>query len=204
MLNSSVLVLNRSFLPVQVTTVKRAVTLLFLGIAEAVDEEWRTYDFDSWREVSEKLPPGTRGMDSLQLVNGVMRIPRVVVLRHFNRNPRTTIRFCRANIYLRDHNTCQYCARHLPRSQLNLDHVVPKSRGGHTSWENIVCSCLDCNRRKGGFTPDEAGMRLLKIPSKPSWSGFFSLSLGKVRYEAWNPFLGQIDRAYWNAQLIED
>jgi hypothetical protein len=98
-----------------------------------------------------------------------IRIPRVIVLTAYERFPKARVRFSRLNIYARDGNTCQYCGRTLPRSDLNLDHVIPRSRGGTTSWENVVCSCIPCNLIKGGRTPAEAGMRLLHAPSRPRW-----------------------------------
>ena len=203
MLNSAVLVLNRSYLPVQITTVRRALTLLFLETADAIDEEWQKYDFQSWREISDQIPPHQRSRQGVQLVNGFLRIPRVLVLRYYNRNPRSAVRFCRANIYLRDQNTCQYCGHIFPKSRLNLDHVIPRSRGGHTNWENVVCSCQTCNLKKGGQTPEEARMALLHKPSKPNWNRFFISNLSQVYYEEWNPFLTEVDIAYWNIKLEE-
>ena len=85
---------------------------------------------------------------------------------------RARVRFSRLNIYARDRNTCQYCGRRPPRAELNLDHVIPRSRGGVTNWENVVCSCVPCNLKKGGRTPDEARMRLLRHPIRPRWTPF--------------------------------
>lgn len=189
------LVLNRSFLPVHVTTVRRAFSLLYRGVAKAVDENYQTFDFGDWASVS------TIEREAVGVVSGALRIPRVILLVSFDRVPRREVRFSRHNIFIRDGNTCQYCGNRKPRQELNLDHVLPRSRGGLTTWENIVCACLDCNRRKGGRSPVEAGMRLRRRPRRPSWTPFVARSLAGTCYHEWRPFLGGIDGAYWNVEL---
>src|SRR5246127_1557573 len=161
LLNSKVLILNRSYLPVHVTSVKRAFALLYQGVARAVDEQYRIFDFDSWRELAIETHH-----ERLGIIGGFIRVPRVLLLTAYERVPKRHVRFSRFNIYARN-NTCQYCGKRLPRTELNLDHVVPRSRGGLSTWENVVCSCHSCNRRKGGRTPDEAGMILFKKPHRP-------------------------------------
>src|SRR6185295_2449360 len=141
-LNSKVLVLNRSYLPVHVTSVKRAFVLLYQDIARAVDEQYRTFDFASWSQLAVSVEHDTVG-----LVSRVVRVPRVILLVAYDRVPKRHVRFSRYNIYARDGNTCQYCGKHFARIDLNLDHVVPRSRGGRGTWENLVCSCHRCNRR---------------------------------------------------------
>jgi 5-methylcytosine-specific restriction endonuclease McrA len=113
------------------------------------------------------------------------------------------VRFSRFNIYARDDSTCQYCGRKHRRSELNLDHVIPRSRGGSTTWENVVCSCISCNLRKGGRTPEEAGMRLLRHPTRPRWTPMFRSATRRAFYREWRPFLSLADAAYWNAELLE-
>ena len=150
-INSKVLVLNRHFLPVHVTSVRRAFSLLYQGIAKAVDDQYRTFDFQSWSELSVAVRE-----ESIGLINGAIRIPRVILLLTYDRVPKRQIRFNRHNVYARDRNQCQYCGKRLARPDLTLDHVVPRSQGGRSTWENIVCSCQYCNRRKGGRTPRQA------------------------------------------------
>lgn len=192
------LVLNRAFLPIHVTTVRRALSLLYRGVARAVDEEYRTFDFETWSELS------TAGFDSVGMVEGLVRIPRVVLLVAFDRVPQRRVRFSRHNIFVRDANTCQYCAKRFPRSELNLDHVIPRCRGGRTNWENVVCSCIECNRRKGGTDPATAGMRLIRTPQRPAWSPFVTKQFGQSGYREWVPFLRAVDSAYWNVELDRD
>ncbi len=198
MLNTSVLVLNRSFLPIHITNVRRGFTLLYQGIARAVDEEYRTFDFQSWSELSVAM-----NTESIGWVQGRIRVPRVIVLTTFDRIPKRHVRFSRLNIYARDAFTCQYCGERPARSELNLDHVVPRSLGGRSTWENVVCSCLDCNRRKGGRTPRQARLRLRRKPVRPQWTPFVNLMLSTVRYQEWRPFLNIVDASYWNTELAE-
>jgi len=195
-LNTKVLVLNRSFLPIQVTSVRRAFSLLYQGIAHAVDAQYQTFDFDSWSELSVSVHD-----DSVGLVDRAIRVPRVILLLTYDRVPKRQVRFSRFNIYSRDRNTCQYCARRFSRSELNIDHVVPRSRGGTSTWENVVCSCHACNRRKGGHTPLEAGMQLLRPPRRPEWTPFMLETFSFRRYREWLPYLSTVDVSYWNTEL---
>ena len=196
MLSSGVLVLNRHYQPVHVTSVKRAFSLLYQGLARAIDAQFRLYDFQSWAELS------AVGPDTLSTVSRVIKIPRVLVLAAYDHIPKGRVRFSRLNIYARDDDTCQYCGRQLRRSDLNLDHVVPRSHGGKTSWENIVCSCITCNLRKGGRTPDQAGMKLIRKPSRPRWTPLFRGG-AKGAHREWLPFLSLTDASYWNVELSE-
>jgi len=198
MLSSGVLVLNRSFMPVHVTTVRRALTLLYQGIAKAVNEQYELFNFNDWRQL--RPQPGE---DAVGVVSGFIRVPRVILLVGYDRIPRRQVRFSRLNIFLRDGNTCQYCGRTLPRKELNIDHVIPRSRGGTSVWENVVCSCLECNRRKGGNTPEEAHMRLIHRPTRPRWTPQMSFKSDFRHYQEWLPFINFIDASYWNAELME-
>lgn len=195
-LNTKVLVLNRHFLPVHVTSVRRAFSLLYQGLAEAVDEQYRTFDFASWSALSASMHDDTIGM-----VDRIIRVPRVILLLTYDRIPKRQVRFNRFNVYARDRNTCQYCGCRFPRFELNLDHVVPRSQGGTSTWENIVCSCHACNRQKGGRTPREAGMKLLRPPRRPEWTPFMLETFSLRRYREWLPFLSTVDAAYWNTEL---
>ena len=199
MLSSNVLVLNRLYQPIHVTTVRRALALLYQGVARAIDAEYRLFDFDSWAALSAEVY-----RDSIGLVGRRLRVPRVIVLTAYDHFPKTRVRFSRLNIYARDSNTCQYCGRTLPRAELNLDHVIPRSRGGTTSWENVVCSCVPCNLRKGGRTPQEATMRLLRPPVRPRWTPMLKAPIRRATYREWLPFLSLADASYWNVELLDD
>ena len=199
MLDAAVLVLNRSFLPIHVTSVRRAFILLYQGLAKAVDERYDTFEFEAWRRQS------VRSDDhSIGTVAGRIRVPRVIQLALFDRVPRRHVRFSRTNIYARDRNTCQYCGRRKTRAELNLDHVIPRSQGGRTTWENVVCSCVECNRRKGGRTPEQARLRLRRAPSRPHWTPLMNLVVSNVRYSEWRPFLSIVDGGHRSAGAVAE
>ncbi len=197
-LSTKVLVLNRSYFPVHVTSVRRAVCLLYQGIAKAVDHQYRTFDFNSWSDLA-----AVRDDDTISLVDRVIRVPRVILLIGYDRVPKRQVRFSRFNVFSRDNNTCQYCGEKLPRSELNLDHVIPRSQGGLSTWENMVCSCFTCNRVKGGRMPEEASMRLIRKPFRPEWTPFMLETFSFKRYHEWRPYLNMVDAAYWNTELLE-
>jgi 5-methylcytosine-specific restriction endonuclease McrA len=197
MIDSAVLVLNRNYQPVHVTSVKRAFSLLYQGVAKAIDAQYKLYEFDDWAALSAT-------QDCITTVNRTIRVPRVLVLSAYEYLPKGRVRFSRLNIYARDHDTCQYCGRTLPRSELNLDHVVPRCDGGKTTWENVVCSCVPCNLKKGGRTPEQAGMKLLRKPFRPRWTPLFRGAIRRVTYREWLPFLRLEDASYWNVELLDE
>lgn len=195
-----ILVLNKAWQPVAVADVERAFGLLVTGAAKAVDKQFQVFDFESWSALSAEL-----GDDVVHTARVALKVPRVLVLQAFDRMPRSTVRFSRNNIYLRDGFTCQYCAQKLSRSKLNLDHVLPKSQGGRTNWTNIVCSCQVCNLFKGGRTPEQAGMKLLRQPKRPDWSSLAQRKSGSpVPYEEWLPFIDMASASYWNTELVDE
>lgn len=196
MLSSTVLVLNRHYFPIHITTLRRAICMMYQGVAKAIDKEYRTFDFHSWSELSAAAHDETIG-----LVGRVIRVPRVIILVAYEHLPRRGVRFSRLNVLLRDKHICQYCYKKFPRNRLNLDHVIPRSKGGLTTWDNVVTSCHDCNRKKGGRTPAEAHMKLLHHPSRPVSVPFFDLSQHMTRHESWKPFISFVDFSYWNAEL---
>jgi 5-methylcytosine-specific restriction endonuclease McrA len=211
MVDSAVLVLNRHYQPIQITSVRRAFCLLYLGVARALDRELESFDFDSWSALAahDSTLDDQGDPDLIRTVGRALRVPRVIVLQMYDRIPRTKVRFSRLNIYCRDENTCQYCGQTLPRSQLNLDHVVPRAAGGRTTWENIVCCCVPCNLKKGARTPEQAGMRLLKLPIRPRWTPMLRAHGGRVdgrvvRHREWLPFLRLVDASYWNTELEQE
>jgi 5-methylcytosine-specific restriction endonuclease McrA len=202
-LGASVLVLNRFYLAVHVINVRRAFGLLLRELAEVIhfqEGAYANYSFDSWREVSElKAAFKEPHEDWIRAVNFEIQVPRVIRLLAFDRLPKQAVRFNRRNIFARDGNRCQYCGKNFPTSELSLDHVVPRSRNGPTSWENVVCACVACNVRKGGRTPHEAHMKLIRTPVRPKRSPLLAVKLGNPKYESWKTFL---DSAYWSVDLV--
>jgi 5-methylcytosine-specific restriction endonuclease McrA len=141
-LHKPVLVLNASYEPVNICAARRALVLILKGVA-------------SPEEFSSNL---------LHSARQALKLPSVIRLLEYRRIPHQARALSRKNILMRDRYTCQYCQRTLPSSELTLDHVVPRSRTGETTWENLVACCHRCNNHKGGRTPEEAGMRLVRAP----------------------------------------
>lgn len=197
-MQAAVLALNRNYMAVHVISVRRAFCLLVKEQAEViyVDQgQYLSYDFEGWREYCElKLEFEERAPheDWIRSVNFEIQVPRVIRLTGYDRVPKSTIKFNRRNIFLRDGHRCQYCGKRYSSPRLSLDHVMPKSRGGEDTWENIVCACLDCNVNKGGRTPQEAGMPLLQEPVKPKRSPLLNRQLNQPKYECWRHFIPQV------------
>lgn len=200
-LSQHVLVLNRLWQAVNVCTAKRALTLLFQGHAQVVlnaaDGSFRTFSFSEWQDLSEQEPSD----DVVHTISFRIRVPRVILLFAFDRLPKKEVKFTRHNIFERDRNMCQYCGETFDRKDLNLDHVIPRDRGGPTSWENIACSCIECNTRKANRTPSEAGMHLIRKPKRPKWRPFVQINFTLQQHDSWKHF---IDLAYWNVELGEE
>jgi 5-methylcytosine-specific restriction endonuclease McrA len=202
-LEASVLVLNKLFMAVHIISVRRAFILLCKDLAEVVSQEdgqFATYNFATWREVSEYRARHFRQEDDdwVHTSSHEIQVPRVIRLLGYDKLPRQTVKFNRRNIFARDHNQCQYCGRKFPTQELSLDHITPRSQGGQSSWENIVCACVNCNVRKGGRTPREAHMTLIRKPEKPKRSPLLNLKLTHRKYQSWKTFL---DNAYWSVEL---
>ena len=197
MVDRQVLVLNRSWVAVQIASVRRAMSLLYQGLARAVHPvDYTLYDFDDWCELSRFVENGL----FVHTVQLRIRVPEVVILRAFNGFVRQEIRFSRRNIFERDKNTCQYCGRRTPKTDLTLDHVIPRSRGGIDSWDNLVLACMVCNVRKGNRTPDEARMPLIRRAVKPTWLPQLGMRVPTSQLISWQRF---VDTAYWDVELRE-
>ena len=201
-LDSHVLVLNKHFAAVRVVSARRAFVMLFKQAAEIVsleDSNYVSYDFDSWRQLSEYRSRYQRDHhDWVRCVRFELAVPRIIRLLFYDHLPRQPVKFNRRNIFARDKNRCQYCGKKFPLTELSLDHVLPRSRGGQATWENVVCCCVACNVHKGGRLPHEAHMKLIAEPVKPKRSPVLTLRLSSEKYASWKQFL---DAAYWNVEL---
>jgi len=201
-LDSKVLVLNKLYVAVRVVSARRAFSLLCRELAEVihVDEgKYHNYDFASWTELSalrKTFEPDKH--DWVRTVRIDLAVPRVIRLLGYDRLPAQIVKLNRRNLFARDRNQCQYCGRTFPTSELSIDHVKPRTQGGGEAWDNLVCSCVKCNARKGGRTPEQAHMRLVRAPIKPKRNPLITIRLGQDRYASWKAFL---DDAYWNVEL---
>jgi 5-methylcytosine-specific restriction endonuclease McrA len=191
-LHRPTLVLNRNWQPVNVTTVARALVLVWNESARVVDtESFQLYDWSDWV----RLKP-SEGELFIQAVTMRLRVPEVVTLNGYDRLPTASVSFSRRNIFKRDHYACQYCGMQPGTDELTIDHVVPRSRGGASTWENCVLACVSCNKRKADRTPDEAQMRLKHVPVRPDWKPLYAAH--DARIASWTKFLSE---AYWSVEL---
>jgi len=168
---NSTLLLNASFEPLKVIPWQKAITLCFLGKVEIVEE----YD------------------RSIRTVSVAFKMPAVVRLLRFVRLGRRKPPLSKLNLLARDEFSCQYCCQPLAYREATLDHVVPRSQGGMTTWQNVVVACHGCNRKKGGRTPDEAGMSLFTPPIQPDWLPVLSMRFNENMPKSWMLFLATDD-----------
>jgi 5-methylcytosine-specific restriction endonuclease McrA len=175
-----------------VATVARALVKVYRAAARVVDpSDYQLYTWTGWSE----LRPRAEDL-FIQLPYARLRVPEVVSLVNYDRTPDRTVSFSRRNVFRRDHYTCQYCGRQPGSEELTIDHVVPRSQGGVSGWENCVLACVDCNRRKADRRPDQAGLRLRKTPACPRWQPVYA-STG-IRIDSWSKFLSDV---YWNVNI---
>jgi 5-methylcytosine-specific restriction endonuclease McrA len=174
----STLLLDQGYQPVDVISWQEAIRLIFLDKAEVVEE----YE------------------DDIRSAFLVIKMPAVVrLVNMFRRNKKRNVKFSRVSIYSRDDFSCQYCGVKKKMKEFTFDHVVPRSRGGKTNWENIVTCCVPCNSKKNNRTPEEAKMVLKKRPVRPDWIPAFVIRLNQTSVpDAWRDYL------YWNTELDEE
>jgi 5-methylcytosine-specific restriction endonuclease McrA len=186
------LILNRNWQPVNVATVARALVLLWNEAARVVDPE--TYQLFTWADWSKVAPRD--GDAFIQAVRLRLRVPEVIVLGKYDRLPSAAVSFSRRNVFKRDHWTCQYCGVQPGGEELTIDHVLPRSQGGTSTWDNCVLSCIDCNKQKADRTPQQAGLKVRKAPVRPAWQPLYARHV--VQIESWSKFVSE---TYWNVPL---
>jgi 5-methylcytosine-specific restriction endonuclease McrA len=201
-LDAKVLVLNRLYTAIRIVDARRAFGFLAKNIAEVIaieDGVYRNYDWSSWADIGELQEQfESEDHDFVKTTRVSIAVPKIIRLFGYDRRPLRTVKLNRRNIYTRDNSLCQYCGRNFPSKELTLDHVVPRVQGGENTWKNLVCACVRCNARKGGRTPVQAGMRLIREPARPKRNPRITVRLGNPKYESWKTFL---DEAYWTVEL---
>jgi 5-methylcytosine-specific restriction endonuclease McrA len=190
------LVLNRGWTPIRTASVQEAIGLVAKGAAMIIEpESFATHDLISWNDVSRaRVQFGEALIRSPRLA---LVPPEVILLTTYDGPGGRSVVFSRKNLFKRDRYTCQYCGLQPGPEELTVDHLVPRSRGGISTWENCVLACVECNKRKADRSPAQAGLRLRRTPKKPSWKALVQLP-ARERRESWDKFLS---RAYWEVEL---
>ncbi|MGB0744127.1 MAG: HNH endonuclease [Opitutales bacterium] len=145
-------------------------------------------DSAAWLALSEEEVPEDNEA-YVQTVRLRIRVPKVLLLRQYDKLPVQEVKFTRESLFERDNYRCQYCGNGFDAVHLNMDHVIPRDRGGRTSWENIVTSCIKCNTRKANRLPHQAGMHLIRKPERPRWRPFVSSLIGQDHDADWEHFI---------------
>lgn len=193
-----VLVLNKNYFAIQVIDWRDVMRLLYTDHAVVVDKDYATYNFEQWRELSQVMEENPSGF--IHTCSFKIAIPDVISLTKYDRLPQKEVKFTRKTLYSQYDHKCCYCGKRFRTEDLNLDHVLPRSKGGATDWLNIVLSCIPCNSKKDNNTPKEAKMPMHYQPYKPKWKPFHNLNIStgiKIR-QSWQTF---IDKIYWDGEL---
>lgn len=187
-LSLPILVLNAAWQPISVASVRRGFMKVFSGNAKLLDTEtYLQHDFESWANLVVK------DHNYIKHQTGIIRLPEVMVLTNFSKFPEREVKLTRRNLLIRDDFSCQYTGKKLSPKEATIDHIIPESRGGKMSWDNVVIASLEANAKKADRTPQEARMRLLKTPVQPKWSPIysrFSKLAARGNYpDSWNNFI---------------
>ena len=194
---SDILVLNRNYVPINTISWQRAFALMCKESAVALDEDLNRYDFNDWFQLSQLKQTGA--WKYVNTTSHRIAVPEIILLLVCEKYVRPVVRFNRRNLYFSYGNKCCFCGKHFPTKELTLDHVIPRSRGGKTEWDNIVLSCYSCNTKKGDRTPQEAKISMQYQPFKPERNFMFYHLRDKLSMKiSWQKF---VDTAYWTATL---
>ncbi len=193
-LHRPTLVLNRNWMPVGVATVARSLVKVWNETARIVDPA--DYQQHTWHDWTQLKPRD--GEPVIRTTRFDLRVPEVITLVSYDRLPTSVVTFSRRNVFKRDRYTCQYCGHQPGGSELTIDHVLPRSQGGTSTWENCVLACIDCNARKADRTPEQASMPLKRRPKRPAWKPLYASH--RVRIDSWTKFISE---AYWSVELEE-
>ena len=182
-----VLVLNKSWRAIGIITLEKAMAKILANNEDGspkvkIIDASNNFMLYSWQEWALQAP--TENEIKIRTVNATYRVPEIIQYTRFDKVPSLKAHFNRKSLYRRDKHTCQYCGEKKINDELSLDHVIPKCQGGMTNWENIVVACIDCNSKKAGRTPKQAGMRLLREPKRPISNLYLDES-----HMSWSPFL---------------
>tara|TARA_B100000131_G_C18056671_1_gene588724 strand:- start:641 stop:1240 length:600 start_codon:yes stop_codon:yes gene_type:complete len=191
LLSQKVLVLDKNYQPIRIVDVRGAIYLVFREAANVLDSDYNVHNLHEWLRTSEVRSTIDSDFKYLSSINNKFGVPEIIILKSFIQK-RTRASACtKKNIFLRDMYTCQYCEKRLGQGDCTIDHVVPSSAGGETSWTNAVTSCRDCNNRKGHKSLEEWGTSPIRKPAPLMWDHkFFRNYVLRYPRKTWERFLG--------------
>ena len=206
-LNDQVLVLNKGYQPVDVICVKDAISSTYKESAQIIDSDYSRYTWEDWYELF-SVPLNDNFDEDFKYVTDKslkVRVPEVIILNDYKTPAQRDVKLTRRHLYIRDRGRCQYTGKKLSTREATLDHIMPRSRGGKNTWENLVLCDPRVNRQKDNKTPQEAGLKLLRKPFKPKWHPMYNAYL-KSRPESWYNFVKKEDWevCYWDVELEEN
>lgn len=183
-MNYSILILNKNYMPIFVTNLKKAIILLFNKKAKILEiNSYSTYDWNDWVKLN--IP----GYKKIKTPNKELNIPEIIVLKAYDKIQRKRLIPNKKNIYKRDKGRCQYCYKFLSFKESTIDHIYPKSKSGDYSWNNCVISCVKCNLKKGNYLLSECGMKLISEPKTPSYEKINFSFMDSAIPESWTLFM---------------
>ena len=160
-----ILVLNKNYVPIHIIGWQKCMSLIIQEAARPLDRDFVTYSMEDWMKFSTE----TEDYHKIHTSKQGIALPEVITLRKYDRLPIRDVKYSRQTLFQRDKFHCAYCMQVFPRDQLTVDHIMPRSKGGHSTWANTVSCCKPCNNFKADRTPDEAKMKLHLKPKKPVW-----------------------------------
>lgn len=187
-LGNSVLILNKGWYPIRIQVLKRSLILVFRDKASIVDpDDYAVYNWEKWQ----KIKIEQKDVDNnyfIQTTRGIIKVPEVIILNKYDKIPQYRLKLTKRNIFMRDNFCCQYSGKKLLPKESDIDHIIPKSRGGKTNWTNLVVTSKELNRKKGNKTPEEYGLKLIKQPLKPK-NNLFVATSSKETPKSWSKFI---------------
>jgi len=196
--SAPVLILDKTYAPVKVGKTKDAICALFSGKAQVIDQDYNLYDFYEWCEFTKQNKSNEnilkRYSKTINSPKFSLFVPHTIYVPIVCKNPilrgrKKHFKYTRKGVFKRDNLKCQYCGKLGTKNSMTLDHVIPRSRGGGNSYENVVTCCMPCNAKKGNFLVSELGWKLLSSPKQPSWVAYIGANWPDVYRQEWEKFL---------------
>jgi 5-methylcytosine-specific restriction endonuclease McrA len=184
---TNILVLNRAYIPVHIIDWKKAISLIYQESAKPLDRDLITYSFNEWLEFSKDYI--NKDYPKVNTVNNQIAIPEIIILKNYDRLPIRDVKFSRQTLFERDNFKCYLCNESFERKDLTIDHIVPRSKGGKTSWENTISCCKSCNYLKGDKDLSQLNLKPFFMPKKPRWISPLNRVSSNSSLESWTKFM---------------